>query len=620
MDDLYSYLWQSSSIIALWLLLYKLFFNKITYFKTNRIYLLIGLLFSFAIPLLNFESELAFTFSTKSNENLNLTINYYNISNTQRIENNTSNLIEKSSSELPKEQNINWDYSKIIYIIYLIGLSLFLLKLVFNVTKLIKNINSNIYRKESYKNIKCIVSKDKIPAFSFLRTIYISENDYTSIHSTNILEHELIHIKQKHSLDLILIETLKLILWFNPLLYYYSKCIKDNHEFEVDNTIIQNHSDKSSYYISLVDHTLGAHFVDLPSYFNKSTLKRRFEMLNTRKSSKFSLIRYTAIIPFIAVFFFLFACSKPDYNRIANSEDNRNAEYLLNKPIKMKKYDLYFTNGNLASQGVLDFFEESRYLLTELLELDNKENAAEFTLNFDINEKGGIENLKIIDTTWLKGLPNNRNQKIYAAVVFNYFKNSTKWKPSIINGKPSKVNKTLDLFYGSGDSWLESHQPTLISYENHDFTKNNYNIAITIPETYDKKQNYSPLRFDDKLANTLIKLMKFPNIANPQKSVYSEISFNFDSDGTIYNIKSNFDKYNPDQNQEFDKSAITALKTLGKINRFSNKMQINNTKLLLKILFLHESDHKTLSEKYLGFDVFVGNFPKQGFSLKYDIK
>ncbi len=585
MDDLYSYLWQSSSIIAIWILLYKLIFNKITYFKTNRIYLLVGLLFSFSIPLLNFESALAFAFSTKYIENQNLTIKYYNNSNTQQVDYNTSTFIAQSSSKQLPTNNIDWDYSQIIYIIYLIGLSFFLLKLVYNSTKLIKNINSNIYRKETYKNIKCIVTKDKIPAFSFFNTIYISESDFTSIHSKNILEHELIHIKQNHSLDLILIETLKLFLWFNPLLYYYSKCIKDNHEFEVDNTIIQNHSDKSSYYISLVDHTLGAHFVDLPSYFNKSTLKRRFEMLNTRKSSKFSLIKYTTIIPLIAVFFFLFSCSKPD--QISNN----------NNDIDIPKNKTKYFDCDIDAEpngGLFSFQNLAKKQIPDILGLNYKENAAEFTFSFNVLESGSLSDVRITDTNWIQNVPSIELQKEYAAKVYKYFVNQT-WHPAIANGKTKKVSRAMSVFYGTDEMWNTIHQPSIITTRSNNYK--DYILRIKIPELQSSKQTYFPLVLDMKKCIYLMKNIKQNNTLNESRKTFiSNIEFIVDKQGRISEVKTiNNDAKYPELKSIADKLVIDEIKKMNFSPKKTNGQSVD-TKLNLEIVFIYQKD---TDEEYL---------------------
>jgi len=138
-----------------------------------------------------------------------------------------------------------------------------------------------------------LLDDDKVGSFSFLHWIVISRSDYESNFDT-ILNHELVHVRQRHSWDVIFLEILQVVFWFNPILIIYKKTLQQVHEFLADE---QAKADNRDHYAEfLVSYALNAPTVILTNqFFNNSFLKNRIVMLYKNKNSNWSLGKYAAV-------------------------------------------------------------------------------------------------------------------------------------------------------------------------------------------------------------------------------------------------------------------------------------------------------------------------------------
>ncbi|MEP5936578.1 MAG: M56 family metallopeptidase, partial [Winogradskyella arenosi] len=133
-------------------------------------------------------------------------------------------------------------------------------------------------------------------AYSFFNTIFLGERISESEKST-IYEHELVHIKELHTLDLLFFEVLRIIFWFNPLVYIYQNRIKELHEYVADAKAVKQ-SGKSEYYKSLLNQVLDVNQASFTNaFFNTSLIKKRIVMLQKSKSKQLHLIKYALLIP-----------------------------------------------------------------------------------------------------------------------------------------------------------------------------------------------------------------------------------------------------------------------------------------------------------------------------------
>ncbi|SEM60961.1 hypothetical protein SAMN05421856_104448 [Chryseobacterium taichungense] len=182
---------------SLLITLYFTFLQKEKMYRFNRFYLLFSLIFSYAVPFISVTSE-----NPKPVNGLQTTLEV------------TTKVLDLT----PKQESFNW--TNLLWMSYGIITVILLIKTIYSISK-IKNIKG---KKIGYKNQKIVLTDENIPPFSFWKTIYIGKNYLVNNQiDPRIFIHEKSHIDQKHSLDLLFIEILKIFTWFNPSLFSTKK-------------------------------------------------------------------------------------------------------------------------------------------------------------------------------------------------------------------------------------------------------------------------------------------------------------------------------------------------------------------------------------------------------------
>lgn len=147
-------------------------------------------------------------------------------------------------------------------------------------------------------NVKIIVEDGLKASFSFLNYIFISKNDYLDKNVRNeILIHELIHVKQKHSADVLFVELLIVFFWFNPALYLYRRAIRLNHEFLADEGVINSTGDIPAYQMLLIDRATYSRVCSLASSLTYLITKKRLIMMVKTTSKRTFLFKLIVLIP-----------------------------------------------------------------------------------------------------------------------------------------------------------------------------------------------------------------------------------------------------------------------------------------------------------------------------------
>ena len=260
---------------TLFLAVYDLFLQKETFFKWNRIYLLVTPMLSFIIPLLKLES-------------FRQTVPQDYMVYLPEVVINPQVLIEKSSS------------LEIIFgaasIIFYVGIGLFFILFLIRLTKILKLIfSSKSIKKDNYT---LIVLDEKQSAFSFFNYIFIN-NNLLENQDLQIIQHELIHCKHRHTLDLLYFELLKIVLWFNPMVYVYQKRITLLHEYISDAEVVKE-TDKIEYFGKLLAETFNVENISfINQFFKHSLIKKRIVMITKEKSQKMKQLKYLLVAPLL---------------------------------------------------------------------------------------------------------------------------------------------------------------------------------------------------------------------------------------------------------------------------------------------------------------------------------
>ncbi|MCB0661202.1 MAG: M56 family metallopeptidase [Saprospiraceae bacterium] len=299
-------------------LVYRFFLEKETFLNWNRVYLLGTLALGLLLPLVNIPQEPS-TFMTDV------------LLPTVTIQ---WDAINQSFSPVAPEQTIGW--TQIVGFIFWTGVIISSIRFAYGITKIIQLRNrSEITRKNEYDLV--LTSMPHAP-FSFFNWMFWSQS-YTvdREEESQIISHELAHIRQGHTFDNLFAEVLSIFFWWNPIIYLYKKAIKDNHEFLADASVIQWKSKKQYGQLLIRQSQVAPAFhkaaqpLAMANHFFHSKLKKRITMITKNASGKWTRLKYLISAPLLAML--LFACQETveqqadlDSGKITN-QDSKEGKY-----------------------------------------------------------------------------------------------------------------------------------------------------------------------------------------------------------------------------------------------------------------------------------------------------
>ncbi|BBE20323.1 regulatory sensor-transducer, BlaR1/MecR1 family [Aquipluma nitroreducens] len=276
MTSFVNYLIESGISLSLFALVYFLFLRRETFFSINRWFLLVSIGFSAVLPLLHIpfytpQPTLLAEVTVTPYVNLLSTITIYGSGFTHEAE------------------TLVLSYSLFGYV-YLIGVVLFAVKLFIQLFQIGRLIKQNRVIAEG--KFKLVVLDREISPFSFLNYIFVSSNLQNTKGWEKMLEHERQHIRQGHTFDVLLLEIIAIVQWFNPFFWMFRRALRENHEFLADQAVISHGTAPSWYKQILINQYVGDQIV-IANNFNYSLIKIRIKMMSKIKSSK---ITYAKIL------------------------------------------------------------------------------------------------------------------------------------------------------------------------------------------------------------------------------------------------------------------------------------------------------------------------------------
>ena len=166
-----------------------------------------------------------------------------------------------------------------------------------------------IRRGEAVEQDGCrlVLLEPVVPSFSWGRTVVMSRKDMEE--NPAIFTHEMMHVKSRHSLDLVFLLPIQLLFWWNPLVWIMRQELRLLHEYEADEGVIREGIDATRYQLLLVRKAVGEQSFSMASGFQHTKLKNRIAMMTKPVSSGWMRWSYLALIPVLAAF--MFACNNP---------------------------------------------------------------------------------------------------------------------------------------------------------------------------------------------------------------------------------------------------------------------------------------------------------------------
>ena len=284
MENLLIYFVKVNGLIILFYLMYVVFLQKETFFTSNRWYFLTGLLLSLILPLITFTKTIWIEptpLPEVYEESIPLTY---------------------SQVEIPVQETIDW--SLILMSTYFVISILIIMKIGMELVSFFRRIQKQNKQKES--DYTLVDSNSAENPFSFFSYIVINKDMFTEEELQHILTHESIHVKQKHSFDVLIGKVFCAIFWVNPIIWLYRKAMLQNLEFIADNETFQQIENKYEYQKTLLKVVTHQHDLSITNQFYQSLIKKRIVMLHTNQSHKRNAWKYATILPLLVGFMLLF--------------------------------------------------------------------------------------------------------------------------------------------------------------------------------------------------------------------------------------------------------------------------------------------------------------------------
>ncbi|RKS55121.1 beta-lactamase regulating signal transducer with metallopeptidase domain [Gillisia mitskevichiae] len=280
-----TYLLNSAACLAILLLFYKLLLEKETMHLFKRFYLLGSLFAAILIPYITFTS-------------------YVEVSPTSIIPISEGSLMV---SESISSSSFNW--TALLWIIYGLGVVIFSIKFFRNLAALFVRIKQNPKLKN--KGFINVLLNDNIVPHTFFSYLFFNKDKFNKNQiPQEVIVHEEAHAKQLHSLDILFVEILQIVFWFNPLIYLAKNAIQLNHEFLADQSVIKNGIETSIYQRTLLAFSSNAQSSKLANAFNYSSIKKRFTVMKTHTSKRTIWSKGLLLLPLLAVLLFSFSTSE----------------------------------------------------------------------------------------------------------------------------------------------------------------------------------------------------------------------------------------------------------------------------------------------------------------------
>lgn len=291
------YLLKASLFLGAFAIAYQFLLRRLTYFKWNRYYLIVSLFLSLLMPLIEVSylsrNFLGFIPMQELRVNLNLDLEAMERSMT------TEDTAVTATGQVEESFTLSLVY--LLSGIYLIGFIYRTIELLLNLRKVFRLINSS--KKERKDGYYLVHIKQGASAFSFLSYIFLPCENHQLCKNEigQILHHEQVHVKQKHTLDLLLFEVAGIVFWFNPFLYFMKLYIREVHEYLADVTVTGRNGGIKNYSELLIKLATSQANEPLLNTFSDKQIIQRITMLTQTKSKPMQKLKFLFVIPVLAI-------------------------------------------------------------------------------------------------------------------------------------------------------------------------------------------------------------------------------------------------------------------------------------------------------------------------------
>ena len=367
MENLLLYFAKVNGLIIIFYLMYVLFLRKETFFVSNRWYFIIGLLLSLVLPLITFTKTIWV-------EPAPVAEFYPEIIP-----------INSTITENPIQENpIDW--SLIVLSAYVVISIVIILKIGVELASFYNKIRK--HNKQKTTDFTLIHSTTTENPFSFFHYIVINPNLFSEAELQHILTHESIHVKQKHSIDVLLGKLFCALFWVNPIIWLYRKAMLQNLEFIADNETFKQIENKYEYQKTLLKVVTHQHDLSITNQFYQSLIKKRIVMLHTNQSHQKNAWKYATIFPLLVGFMLLF-----QIETVAQVKENQQ-EYQVAKVEAIGfSWDKNVTDAEMKSDAEL---LKSQGIYYKFSKVKRNKNGEIIAIKIEFNDGKGNKGVKEI--------------------------------------------------------------------------------------------------------------------------------------------------------------------------------------------------------------------------------
>ena len=311
----------------------------------------------------------------------------------------------------------------------------------------------------------CVTSNDQIQPFSWMRYIVMSRRDYEDGNPA-ILAHERGHIRLRHSWDLLLVDTLTALQWFNPAMWMLRQDLRAIHEYEADGAVLSQGINARQYQYLLISKAAGIGGYSLANGISHSTLKNRINMMLHKKSERRSLLKLLALIPIVGLALALNARTVTDYvydepqkQQPVKKGKKAGTIKVNGQDIKVvEQDDIVTVEGEVEAPAQESPADDAFDVVEQMPEYPGGPKALMEFLNNNVQypaeaEKAGIQG-RVIATFVVEKDGSISNAKVVKSVdplldaeALRVIGAMPNWKPGMQNGKIVRVKYTVPLSF-----------------------------------------------------------------------------------------------------------------------------------------------------------------------------
>ena len=448
------YILKSALILALLVSLFMLFMSRETFHRINR-YVMLGIVWlALILPAMNIGIESPFQGVADA------VIEYFTAGEPSSgadivgampvvvVEMEQAQFLELNVNKADNEKPFDWLF--IVTAAYSVGVVLLVVRqlvMYIQVVLLIARgrvVDASLY---GHDGIRLRVHSGKEKPFSWFCWVVVSEDDLSD-GGREILTHEAAHVHACHSWDILFADAVIILQWFNPLAWIMKNCLKDIHEFEADEAVIESGVNARQYQLLIIKKAVGARLYSIANSFNHSLTKKRITMMCKEKSKKWRCAKALYIVPVAAIAALSFSTVEA-----TNPHSGKDNEFVANDTIcdvdSVSKSTPKLSDDNSGVYQIVEVMPEFPGGMGEMMNFlcRNTNYPAEAreagkqgraVVGFIVNIDGTISNAEIVKSAGDASLD---------AESVRVVESMPKWKPGMQGGKAVKTRLNLPVYF-----------------------------------------------------------------------------------------------------------------------------------------------------------------------------